>query len=418
MRSTTKSAQPELAIELWPIERPIPYADNPRLCPPSAIEKVAASLRAYGFRQPIVVDTEGVIIVGHTRLLAAKQLGLAEVPVHVADLSAEQARAYRLADNRTNEETSWNAELLGAEIAALAEIDYDLGLLGFNDDELSEILKPPTLGLTDPDLIPEPPEEPIAKPGDLWALGDHRLLCGDATKAGDVERLMNGRRAALMVTDPPYLVGYTGGTHPATAANGGKKGEDPDKHWDSYIDHESSVAFYADFLRIASGHALELHAAIYQFFAIMRARVLFEAWAAAGLLAHQVLIWKKSRAVLTYSAYLWNYEPFVYGWQAGHQPRRRPPADVPAVWEISSAIEDGASGLHPTQKAVELYRRPILYHTKAGEALFEPFCGSGTALIAAESAGRCCYALELSPVFCDVAITRWMNFSGRAAVRL
>jgi DNA modification methylase len=418
MRATTKGAQPELAIELWPIERPVPYAENPRLCPPAAIAKVAASLRAYGFRQPIVVDNEGVIIAGHTRLLAAHKLGLREVPVHVADLSPEEARAYRLADNRTNEETSWNAELLGSEIAALAEIDYDLSLLGFNDDELGEILGASTLGLTDPDLIPEPAAEAIAKRGDLWALGEHRLLCGDATKAEDVVRLMDGRRASLMVTDPPYLVGYSGGVHPATAANGGKQGSDPDKHWDTYVDHESSVAFYADFLRAATGHALEQHAALYQFFAIMRAPLLFEAWQAAGLLAHQVLIWKKSRAVLTYSAYLWNYEPFVYGWQAGHQPRRRPPADVPAVWDISSAIEDGAPGLHPTQKAVELYRRPILYHTKAGETVYEPFCGSGTALIAAESAGRACYALELEPAFCDVAITRWQNFSGRVAVRL
>jgi DNA modification methylase len=291
-------------------------------------------------------------------------------------------------------------------------------MLGFNDDELGEILRPPTLGLTDPDLIPEQPAEPITKPGELWALGNHRLLCGDATKADDVVRLMDGGRAALMVTDPPYLVGYTGGTHPATAANGGKQGADPDKHWDTYVDHESSVAFYADFLRAACAHALEEHAALYQFFAVMRAPVLFEAWQAAGLLAHQVLIWKKSRAVLTCSAYLWNYEPFVYGWKAGHQPRRRPPADVPAVWEISSAIEDGASGLHPTQKAVELYRRPILYHSKAGEVLYEPFAGSGTALIAAESTGRACYALELAPAFCDVAITRWANFSGKVAVRL
>ena len=174
MTSAKKSAQAELAIELWPIERPIPYAGNPRLCPAAAIEKVAASLRSYGFRQPIVVDREGVIIAGHTRLLAAQKLGLTEVPVHVADLSAEQARAYRLADNRTAEETGWNAELLASEIGALAEIDYDLSILGFDTDELAEILGISSAGLTDPDLIPEAPAEPISKPGDLWILGEHR----------------------------------------------------------------------------------------------------------------------------------------------------------------------------------------------------------------------------------------------------
>jgi DNA modification methylase len=406
-----------LEVELWPIERPIPYGQNPRLCPPAAIEKVAASLRAYGFRQPIVVDREGVVIAGHTRLLAARKLGLAEVPVHVADLTPEQAHAYRLADNRTAEETGWNAELLASEIGALAEIDYDLSLLGFNDDELGEILGLSGAGLTDPDLIPEAPAEPISKPGDLWTLGEHRLLCGDATKAEDVVRLMDGKRAAAMVTDPPYLLDYDGGNHPQTWRGGRKiSGAEKTKHWDAYVDRERSVAFYSAFLTLALEHALIANAAVYQWYASARVEIVLAAWRAAGLLAHQQLIWHKSRSVLTRCDYMWDYEPFLYGWPAGHRPARKPPANASAVWEIASGGDDVA-GVHPTQKPVELIRRPITYHTKVGEAIYEPFCGSGTALIAAEMSGRRCCAIELSPAFVDVAITRWCNFSGREAVR-
>jgi DNA modification methylase len=416
MTSAKKSAQAELAIELWPIERPIPYADNPRLCPAAAIEKVAASLRSYGFRQPIVVDRKGVIIAGHTRLLAAQKLGLTEVPVHVADLAAEQARAYRLADNRTAEETGWNAELLASEIGALAEIDYDLSILGFDGDELAQILGISGAGLTDPDLIPEPPAEPISKPGDLWLLGEHRLLCGDATKADDVVRLMDGERAVSMVTDPPYLCDYDGGNHPQSWRGGRRiSPEEKTKHWDAYIDRERSVAFYSDFLSLALEHALIANAAVYQWYASARVEIVLAAWRAAGLLAHQQLIWHKSRSVLTRCDYMWDYEPFLYGWPSGHRPARKPPANATAVWEIASGGDDVA-GVHPTQKPVELIRRPIGYHTKAGELLYEPFCGSGTAIIAAESAGRRCYAIELAPAFVDVAITRWCNFTGRKAV--
>ena len=246
-----------LNIEWWPTDRPVPYALNARLCPESAISKAAASITEYGFRQPIVVDAGGVIVAGHTRLLAAKQLGLEQVPVLVAaDLSPAQVKAYRLADNRTNEETSWDLELLPLELEGLIELEYDLELLGFDEDELTRIMARPNEGLTDPDLVPEPPLEPITKSGDLWQLGRYRLLCGDATKAGDVRRLMDGKRATLMATDPPYLVDYDGGHHPATIANGGKAGRVYEKEWDAYRDAEHSVEFYAAFLKAAVDEAL------------------------------------------------------------------------------------------------------------------------------------------------------------------
>jgi DNA modification methylase len=412
----THAASAALAVEWWLIDKPVPYARNARVCPESAIAKVAGSLTEFGWRQPIVVDGDGVIIAGHTRLLAAQRLGLEQVPVHIAtDLTPQQVKAYRLMDNRSAQESSWDMDLLPLELADLAEFEFDLALTGFEPDELAAILAEETEGLTDPDAVPEPPEEPVSKPGDLYLLGEHRLLCGDATNPDDVQKLMAGKRATLMATDPPYLVDYQGGAHPASEANGGA--ENKDKNWDTYIDHEHSVAFYVEFLRRALDHALTEDAAIYQWFGIMRTEVIWQSWREVGLLPHQVLIWLKSRSVLTYSHFMWNYEPMMYGWRQGHMPKMKPPADAKAVWEIGSAIEDGASGIHPTQKPVETIRRPIAYHTKPGGLLYEPFSGSGTALIAAEEMGRTCYAMEQAPQFVDVAVARWEAFTGSKAER-
>ena len=230
----TRRLEHALAVKWRLIDRLKPYERNPRVAPEAAVAKVAASLAEFGWRQPIVVDEGGVIIAGHTRLLAAKRLGLARVPVHVAaGLSPAQVRAYRLADNRTAEETAWDLELLPTEIGELAGLGYDLDLLAFDGKELARLTAQPSEGLSDPDEAPEPPPEPLTQPGDLWQLGEHRLLCGDATKGEDVRRLMAGRRAALMATDPPYLVGYAGGTHPPTQANGGKSGKAYEKQWDA-----------------------------------------------------------------------------------------------------------------------------------------------------------------------------------------
>ena len=423
MRRIAGGRQAKLEVELWPIERPIPYPGNPRNCPQEAIEKVAASIAEFGFLQAIVVDAKDVVIVGHTRLAAAKKLGLAKVPVHIAvELSPAQAGAYRIADNRTNQETSWDETLLSIEISKLVALNYDIDILGFDTPELVELMAQPQAGLVDPDVVPEPPDEPLTKPGDLWILGNHRLLCGDATKSEDVAKVMGNTTATLMATDPPYLVNYDGGNHPPTWANGGKKpGAPPDsgtKHWDSYTDHASAVKFYQEFLSVAVERALTKTPVIYMFFGMMRAPLVFEAWEAAGLLLHQVLVWKKSRIVLSRSDYCWNYEPIAYGWIKGARPRpaRRPPANSTAVWEISSAILDGAQE-HPTCKPVELVRRPIEYHTRAGEVIYEPFSGSGTAIIAAELTGRSCRALEISPAYCDVAVKRWEAFTGRTAIR-
>lgn len=390
----------------------IPYAKNPRIND-KAVDAVARSIQEFGFRQPIVVDKDGTVIIGHTRLKAAIKLGLLSVPIHIADkLTPTQVRGLRLADNKTAEAAEWDYDLLPIELTDLQGEGVDLGSLGFGEDELEKILGPQgTEGLTDPDEIPEPPAKAITKPGDLIKLGDHRLLCGDSTKVEDVERLMGGKKASLMATDPPYLVDYQGGNHPQSWQN---KKTVKDKHWDDYQDPDQASDFFFAFIT-ASLPCLHEHAAIYQWHADLRRTMVQSAWERAGIHIHQILIWFKSRPVLTRSHYMWQHEPCMYGWMKGKCPKRKPDASSRSVWEISQKGE--CDGIHPTQKPVELFARPIGYHTVAGEICYDPFLGSGTTLIAAEKLGRKCYGIEIAPIYCDVIIARWQAFTGKKAKR-
>ena len=410
-------------MQWWPIAQIRPYQRNPRICPAAAIEGVAASIAAFGWKVPLVVNRKGRIIAGHTRYEAALSLGLAEVPVIVADdLSKAQQHAYRIADNKTAEATSWDGALLAEELAALIGMEIDPALTGFSAEELCALLAPPpSEGLCDPDKTAEPPEAPATKPGDLWCLGRHRLLCGDATNVEQVARLLGDKRASLMATDPPFGVSYDGGNHPQTWAKGGRKisPQEKTRHWDDYHEAGELLALYEQFLKVALQCALAPTPVIYQWFAMTKADVVMAAWRTCGLLPHQVVIWHKSRSVLGRSDFCYDYEPAMYGWVQGKRPapRRRPPANASAVWQIASTIEDGAVGIHPTQKVCELIRRPLEWHTRPGELIYEPFAGSGTALIAAEMTGRSCYAMELSPAFCEAAALRWQRFTGKTAVR-
>jgi len=387
----------------------------------SAQQRVLASvLGEVGLVQSVIVNRmTGHLIDGHLRVELAKAAGQPTIPVVYVELSEEEERIILA-----------SLDPIGAMAATDREKLSEL-LAGIEKPDLTELLDAVARanrialdlgigGLTDPDEVPEPPEEPISKPGDLWLLGCHRLLCGDSTKSDDVERLMGGKRASLMATDPPYLVDYDGGNHPPTWANGGKGGDPANgtKHWDAYIDRDSSVQFYQDFLSLAVAGALARNAATYQWFGMMRAEVVFEAWRSVGLLPHQVIVWVKSRRILSRCDFMWNYEPCMYGWVKGKRPEseRRPPAEATAAWEIASTIEDGAAGIHPTMKPVETVRRPIEWHTAPGGLIYEPFSGSGTAIIAAEMTGRICSAMELSPAFVDCAVQRWENFTGRKAV--
>jgi DNA modification methylase len=395
-------------------EELIPHPDNWRVHGAAQTGALSDVLGSVGLVQSVIVNkTTGHLLDGHLRVELAKAEGQPTVPVVYVELSEEEERVVLasldpIAAMATADRTKLSELLAGIENPDLA------GLLEAVARANRIALDFGGQGLTDPDEAVALPEEPVTQPGDLYQLGEHRLLCGDSTSSADVARLMAGERATLMATDPPYLVDYVGGAHPASAGNKGVAGRD--KHWDEYIDHPHAVEFYVDFLRCALKNALTPDAAIYQCYGIMRSEVIWQAWREVGLLAHQVVVWKKTRSVLTYSWFLWDYEPLLVGWPAGHQPKTHPPAEATAVWEIGSAIEDGAAGLHPTQKPVELIRRPLTWHTQPGGLIYEPFCGSGTALIAAEQTGRRCYALEQSPAFVDAAVRRWERFTGKSAV--
>jgi DNA modification methylase len=398
-----------MKIEMWPLAKVKPYEKNPRRND-GAVAAVAASIQAYGFRQPIVVDKDNVVIAGHTRLKAAVQLGLTHVPVHVADMTPEQAKAYRLADNRTNEIAEWDDDLLAGELRDLKDMGVDIAALGWEPEELGEILAPePTEGITDADEVPAAPAEPTTKPGDLWILGNHRLLCGDSTDAADVDRLMNGAKAALVATDPPYLVDYTG-----------ERPNDSGKDWsETYREVEITDAdqffrgVFANVLRVVAPKA-----AIYCWHAHKRQAMIDRVWEELGILNHQQIIWVKPTPVFGRVYWHFRHEPCMMGWVQGSQPEHDSDHEHNSVWTIDWEGKARIVGNeHPTQKPVEIFARPIRKHTRPGAICFEPFSGSGSQLIAAEQLGRRCFAMELEPTFVEVAVRRWEAFTGLKAER-
>jgi DNA modification methylase len=404
-------------IEMWPIARPIPYAANARRLNARAVDAIAASIKEFGFRQPIVVDVEDVIVVGHTRLLGAKKLGLATVPVHVAsELTAAQIKAYRLMDNRSTENSEWDLELLEAEMAGLVG-ELDLALTGFSERELAKLLA--ASAPVDEDELPLVPDAPVTRAGDLWLMGEHRLLCGDCTVGADVERLMDGRRAGLMNTDPPYGVSLRlEDNH--DASNSAKGVDKTYRHFEAIMGDDLDGPKLQEFLESAFSVAIPVlcddaawylwHAQLSQgFFAAAAA-------AAAQLLVHRQIIWVKPHFVFGRGDYHWQHELCFYGWRKGNRPPFLGERNQSTTW----VLEEGGGTIrkdqsHPTQKPVELFRRPILNHLKPGELCYEPFAGSGSQFIAAEELERACYGLEIMPTYCDVIVQRWQNFTGKTA---
>lgn len=429
-----------MKIDLRPIKSIRPYKKNPRLND-AAVEAVARAITEFGWRQPIVVDKAGVIIAGHTRYKAALQLKLKEVPVHVAtDLSPAQVRAYRLADNQTAAIAEWDFDKLALELDALKAGGLDMSILGWSEEELAELMGPRgNKGLIDPDDVPEAPKVAITKRGDLWILGQHRLLCGDSTDAGDVDRVMDGKKAALVSTDPPYLVDYTG-----DRPNKGNKSAGKD--WSATyreIDIKDADGFFrglfTQVLRVIAPHS-----AIYCWHAHRRVGLIQAIWAELGILDHQEIVWVKPTTVFGRVYWHFRHEPCLMGWKQGSKPQHDGTFTHNSVWDdigtikpeealrIMEAVKalfaessvwnidwEGKSRIvgneHPTQKPVEIFARPMRKHTKRGNVCFEPFSGSGSQLIAAEMQGRRCYAIELEPVFVDVAVARWEKFTGKTA---
>jgi DNA modification methylase len=420
-----------------------PYEKNPRLND-AAVDSVAASIREFGFRQPIVVDEEGVIVVGHTRYKAALKLGMKKVPVHVArGLTAAQIRAYRIADNQTATLADWDDKLLFEELTALQAMDIDLNLTGFSANELLTLLEPPSAeGLTDPDDIPEPPERATTQPGDLWLLGKHRLLCGDSGKAKDVDRVLDGAPVHLVTTDPPYNVKVEPRSNNAIAAgnssfNGGLKKRTHHQSFDVARQGEkkrTSRKLRAKDRPLANDFVSEeafnrlLQAWFGNIARVLKPGRSFYLWGgyancanyppvlkAAGLYFSQALIWVKEHPVLTRKDFMGNHEWAFYGWREGAAHQFFGPANVPDVWSIKKV--NPSSMVHLTEKPVELAARAIEYSSRKSENVLDLFAGSGSTLIAAEQASRRAFLMELDPLYCDIIVERWRRYTGRQPSR-
>lgn len=428
-----------MKIELRAIDAIRPYENNPRQND-GAVDSVAASIREFGFRQPVVTDKDNTIIVGHTRWLAAKRLGLAEVPVHIAEgLTKEQIKAYRLADNKTGELAEWDFDLLAVELSELKGCDYDLGLLGFGAEELAELLDPGVRdGLCDPDDVPEPPDEAVSQPGDLWLLGEHRLLCGDSAKAEDVDRLLDGAPIHLLNTDPPYNVKVEPRSNNAIAAGlssftATAHRQSPDVAGPSSKAKPTVKKLRAKDRPLANDFVTddEFDRLLDRWFGNI-ARVLepgrgFYIWGGYanvsnyppvlkrfGLYFSQAVIWVKGHAVLTRKDYMGDHEWCFYGWKEGAAHVFLGPNNATDVWSIKKINPQSME--HLTQKPVELAARAMQYSSRRGENVLDLFGGSGSTLIAAEQTGRRAFLMELDCLYADLIVDRYQRFSGNPAI--
>jgi DNA modification methylase len=427
-------------VELRGIETVHPYEKNPRLND-DAVDAVAASIREFGFRVPIVIDAEGTIICGHTRWKAARKLGVESVPVHVAtDLSPEQIKAYRIADNRTAELSDWNYELLPIELCELQACNYDLGLLGFGAEELASLLDPGVKdGLCDPDEIPEPPDEAITQAGDLWILGDHRLLCGDSSKVEDVDRLLGGATIHLVNSDPPYNVKVEPRSNNAIAAGLSSFGEPVLTHHQSFdvarqgMKRPTTTKLRAKDRPLANDFVSdeEFDQLLDAWFGNM-ARVLepgrgFYIWGGYANLGNyppflkkhelyfsQGIVWDKLHPVLTRKDFMGAFEICFYGWREGAAHRFYGPNNATDLWHVKKIPPQQLE--HLTGKPAELAVKAMQYSSVAGENVLDLFGGSGSTLIGAEQTGRRAYLMEIDTLYCDVIVDRFQRFSGVPAV--
>jgi DNA modification methylase len=435
-----------MKIEMWPLANVKPYEKNPRKNE-GAVDAVAKSIQEFGFRVPIVVDGDGVVIAGHTRLKAAEKLGLKQVPVHVArELSPEKVRALRIADNKLHELSSWDMDLLPLELSDLKSADFDLSLLGFSDEDLAAIMAPAgNDGLTDPDDVPAPPDAATTVPGDIWVLGNHRLMCGDSSKPADLDRLLDGQPIHLVNTDPPYNVKVEPRSNNAIAAGLSSfqaTNAKPQTHHQSLdlARHPEKAKPTGKKLRAKDRPLANDFVSDQEFDRLLAtwfgniARVLipgggFYIWGgyancanyppvlkAMELYFSQAVIWIKEHPVLTRKDFMGNHEWCFYGWKEGAAHRFFGPANVPDTWSVKKV--NPQSMVHLTEKPVELARRAIEFSSRPGENVLDLFGGSGSTLIGAEMTGRRAFLMELDPLYCDVIVQRWEKFTGRKAERL
>lgn len=371
--------------EFWDIERLIPYARNARTHSPEQIAQLSASIKEWGWTTPILCDTEGGIIAGHGRVLAARKLGIDSVPVLIADgWSDTQKRAYILADNKLALNAGWDEELVGLELKELQDLGSDLSLIGFSDDELAELMddKSVSEGLTDEDAIPEVPIDPITTLGDVWILGNHRLMCGDSTDIDSIDMLFDGQKADMIFTDPPYGIGYEYDEH---------KDDDNESNaqlvWDVFALHDCGKVWTPGLMNLARD---------IDRFGKTKVAVWHKKFAMAGNGIGGASTW----------------EPILI-----INPQKRGLNNDVIVIKTDKEFVDGVNlrELHSCPKPVGLYEDLINSLSESKSNIFEPFCGSGTTLIASEKTRRNCFGMEMSPKYCDVIIKRWEEFTGKKA---
>ena len=410
------------------IDELVPYAKNAKQHGPEQVKKIADSIREFGFLSPLLIDKDMNIIAGHGRVLAAKEIGMETAPaVFIEGLTEQQRRAYILADNKLTELGGWDAVLVSTELEDLKASGFDIDLTGFSIDDII-IDDSMAADFTEEELEDlKASGEPRIKPGEVWQLGQHRLMCGDSTKPGDVAKLMDSELADLLLTDPPYGVDYEGGTKDAL------------KIINDNLPEAQQIAFLRDAFMIAAHH-MKHGAAYYCWYSSMTQKAFHIALEDAGLPPHQLLIWVKSKFVLGRQDYQWRHEPCFYGWKEGgphyfidvrsfstvddnidRLSREQAIEKLKEMSQFSTAIYEDKptrSELHPTMKPVELFKKQIRNSSRPGDLVLDIFAGSGTAIIAAEEMDRRCYAMELDPTYAEVIIQRWEDKTGQIATKI
>ena len=395
-----------------PISDLIPYANNARTHSDEQVAQIAASIKEFGFTNPILLDGTNGIIAGHGRLMAARKLGMDTVPcIQLSHLSDKQRKAYILADNRLAMNSGWDTQLLTLELKSLDDEGFDLEMLGFDAKELSDLLQFEQVeGLTDEDAVPELPETPVTVEGDIWLLGNHRLMCGDSTSIDAVEKLINGMLVDLVVTDPPYGVSYADKNKSLNASVKGKRIQTEIKN-DHLKGDNLADFFFGAFSNLFI--AMKPGAPFYIFAPqggeqMMMMMMMMK----AGLPVRHELIWVKNNHVLGRADYHYKHEPVLYGWKEGAGHPWFGDRNKFSIWNVNKPM---SSKLHPTMKPVELCEIPIMNSSKGSDIVLDLFGGSGTTIIACEKTGRISYIMELDPKYCDVIVKRWQEFTGKEA---
>ena len=388
-------------IEWLSVETLIPYAKNARTHSDEQVAQIAGSIKEFGFNNPVLVDKDNSIIAGHGRLMAARKLGMDKVPVvQLGHMTEAQRKAYVLADNRIALNSGWDTSMLSLELQDLKD-DIDLSLLGFDPDELDALLNPieETEGLTDEDAVPDVPDEPKTKLGDIYKLGNHRLMCGDSCSVTDMDKLVNDRQVDMWLTDPPYNVAYEGKTKDALTIQNDSMSDDGFRQFlrDAYVTADTVMKAGAVFyIWHADSEGYNFRGAAHD----------------TGWKVRQCLIWKKSTMVMGRQDYHWKHEPCLYGWKEGAGHLWATDRKQTTILEFDKPSRNKE---HPTMKPVELFEYQMLNNTKGGDIVLDSFGGSGTTLIAAEKHGRHAYVMELDPKYCDVIVKRWEDFTGKKA---